>query len=373
MKYQAPYQIFFPLGVLCALFGAGVWLFQDILFSAPIVLIHSRTLAGGFLWSFIVGFLMTAVPRMSGTESASRWEILLSLGLILIQIFQAWFVDPKWFFMTGALLVLFLAFYGGRRLYKSRMKPPIFFSHIGLAFLVALVGCYSYVFGDSSLGMLFYYVGPILLLILGIGTRFFSFLSGLPSEFENSKNRFKTPLFHLSGILMVLFLFLAGLRFDWAYLGLFVLSLSYLTFIWRIYRRSERPSPLKYGVRIVATSIPLSFFLCWLRPDLQITWLHFLFIGCFSLLTFSVATRVTLAHGAYPIDLELKTPVLWGLILLMGLSLGFRVSFGLYGREGVGNHFLHLAVLFWMGAILAWCYSFFLRILKPGSLDRPSC
>lgn len=372
-EISSPLPDFFPLGVLCALFGAGIWLFQDILFSAPILSIHSRTMAGGFLWSFIVGFLMTAVPRMSGTESASWWEIFFSLGLILIQIFQAWLIDQKFFFVTGALLVLFLAFYGGRRLSKSKVKLPIFFSHIGLAFLMALLGCYAYASGESSLGMVCYFVGPILLLIMGIGTRFFSFLSGLPSEFENSKNRFKIPLFHLSGIVMVLFLVLAGLGFEWAYLGLFFLSLFYLVFIWRIFRRSDRPSPPNYGARIVATSIPLSFFLCWLVPDMQITWFHLLFVGCFSLLNFSVATRVTLAHGAYPIDLELKTPVLWGLIVLTLLSLGFRVSLDLFGRGGVGIHLLHLAVLFWIGAILSWCYSFFLRIFKPGSLDRPSC
>ena len=55
----APYQIFFPIGVLASLLAVGVWFVQGLnWFSSPVLLIHSKLIMGGFLWSFIVGFLM---------------------------------------------------------------------------------------------------------------------------------------------------------------------------------------------------------------------------------------------------------------------------------------------------------------------------
>ncbi|MCB0371142.1 MAG: NnrS family protein, partial [Bdellovibrionales bacterium] len=328
MKNIAPYQIFFPIGIFCSILAVGVWFVQDLnWFSAPAIFIHSRLIVGGFIWSFIVGFLMTAIPRMTGTSGVNIYEFATAVGLIIFQIIQAWALDGRWFYGTNIAVVVFLLFYGGRRILKSVKPIPVFFSHVGLAMTLAILGGIYHFQGNSYMGTHLYHVGTILLLVLGIGTRFFSFLSGLPSEFENA-SKVQHLIFHTLGIFVCGALFFSGSGHTNGYLGLFILTLIYLLFIWRVFRSSDRPSALKYGVRIVAATIPVTFLMCWLQPLLYITWLHMLFIGCFGLITFAVATRVTLAHGSYSTDLEMKSKALWYVVGFLSLGVLSRVLYG---------------------------------------------
>lgn len=372
MKHVAPYQIFFPVGILAALMGVGVWLLQSQGFQTPMMWIHSRLMLGGFLWSFVIGFLMTAVPRMSGTESASGGEKIFALLLIVAQMGMAFVFDPHWFYGTNALLILFLISFGLRRILKMTKTLPIFFSNMGLAMVLALAGCYCYAISYSALGLWLYYVGPLLLLVLGIGTRFFAFLSGLPSELESSSDKKLKILFHVLGISVALGLVFLGLGSALAALFLALVTLIYILVIWKIFRTSARPSALKYAVRVVAFLIPTCFLLCWLWPDFSIAWCHILFIGCFSLMTFAVATRVTLAHGAYSLEHEIKSKTLWVFLLLVMFALIFRIAYGLSSGLNRG-HLLHIAISFWFAAVLSWCFSFFRRIYKAGELRKPSC
>lgn len=373
MKNLAPYQIFFPLGILNALLAVGVWFVQSLnWFESPTILIHSKLIVGGFLWSFIVGFLMTAIPRMTGTESAHKIEYILASALLIGQSVFSWQLDARYFYTNQALLILFLIIYGGRRVLRSNKPVPVFFSHVGIAMVLALLGSYYHFIGNSLMGIHLYHVGPTLLLVLGIGTRFFSFLSGLPAAFENTTSFAPRFMFHSLGVLTGVLLFCAGKGLSEAYLGLTILSVIYLFAVWKIQRPSDRPSALKYGVRIVAIMIPSSFFMSWLQPAMFVTWFHLLFIGCFGLITFAVATRVTLAHGSYSTDLEMKSSALWYLVVFLVLGIVSRVLYGF--SEGLGRKsFLHLAATFWILAVLSWCWVFLPRIFKPGPQAKPSC
>lgn len=374
MKKLAPYQIFFPLGLFNAVLAVGVWLIQDLhIFQTPALLIHSKLIIGGFLWSFIVGFLMTAIPRMTGTQNANRLELGSAIGISLWLMISAWNIDPRPFYIGMMALDGLLLFYGARRLVKRSSKPvPVFFSHIGFGMALALLGSWYHFKGNSFMGIHLFHVGAILLLILGIGTRFFAFLSGLPSDFENLNQGWKRLSFHFCGLLVAILLFLAGLGYPVAYFALTVVSLFYLFVIWRVQRRAERDSALKYGVRFVALMIPLSFFMTWLQPRMYVTWFHLLFIGSFAVLTLSVATRVTLAHGAYPTDLEVRSKALWWVIGLLVFALIFRVFYG-FSDDLWKKSYLHLAATFWLLALAIWCGSFLIRIFKPGPQAKPSC
>ncbi len=331
--------------------------------------IHSKLIVGGFLWSFIVGFLMTAIPRMTGTASANAAEFFFAMASVLGLSLASWAIDGRLFYGLQMVLVLFLAFYGGRRILKTAKPVPVFFSHVGMAMLLALAGSCSHFMGDSRMGIHLYHLGAILLLVLGIGTRFFSFLSGLPSDFEEKSSERRKRLFHGLGAAATACLVISGRGHSIGYLGLALISSVYLFFIWKVQRPSARPSALKHGVRAVAAALPIGFFLAWLQPPLFIMWLHVIFIGVFCLLTFSVATRVTLAHGSYPIDLEMKSPALWWMVACLALTIVARVLYGMSGGTG----YLHLAVAFWFLAIASWCWSFFMKIFKPGPQSKPSC
>lgn len=373
IKDKAPYQVFFPIGILCAFLAVGVWFTQNLgWFSTPAMWIHGKLIAGGFLWSFIVGFLMTAIPRMTGTFNANKAEYTAAGILIAGLISFSWILNPKPFYVASILLSLFLVIYALRRIQVSTRPVPVFFSHVGMAMILSVAGAVFYYRGQSVLGFHLYHVGTVLLLVLGIGTRFFSFLSGLPSIFENDPKSWKRVLFHVLGLGMAALLYLAGTGISWAYLGLAGMSFVYLLMIWQVQRPSDRPSALKWAVRIVAAMIPLSFLLCWFYPSYYLTWLHILFIGCFALITLSVATRVTLAHGSYSTDLELKSKALWWMLVLFVLAMVSRILYGF--SDGLWKtSYLHLAATLWFMGIGVWCYSYFNKIFKTGLQSKPSC
>jgi uncharacterized protein involved in response to NO len=369
-----PYRLFFPLGWLCALLGVGVWFVDGLhLSSEPTLFIHLRLITGGFLWSFITGFLMTAIPRMTGTFRATKMEIGLGIILILMQIMTAWrMVDQRLFYQSHAVLVVFLLVFGGGRIFKATRKIPVFFSHVGFAMILALLGDYYHLRGDVTLGIHLGQMGALLLLVLGIGARFFSFLSGLPSEIEEQKSlqdRIATKALPFMGLLLCVGLFFAGRGEKNAYLGLAFLTLCYLVFIWKVFRRAERPSPLKFAVRIAGGMIPLCFFLCWYDPMRFITWFHFIFIGCFSLLVFSVSTRVILAHGGGSMDLEMRNLPLGVFVVLLVLSMIFRVAYGMSAGL-LAKSFLHLALSFWIAGLLVWSVAFLFKMTAKG---KSSC
>lgn len=373
MRRLAPYQLFFPFGLLNAILAVGVWFVQELnWFAAPVIFIHGKLIMGGFLWSFIVGFLMTAVPKMTATASANRIEYVLSSLLMIFLTLSAWHLDARFYYALQALVIAFMIIYGGRRLFQAKKSPPVFFSHVALAMFLAVLGCYYHFTGNSFLGIHLYHVGPTLLLVLGIGTRFFSFLSGLPSDFEEKVSPQGRWLFHISGVVLAASLFLAGTGNSWAYLALAIVSLSYLLNTWRVLRTSARNSALKYAVRVVALAVPLSFLLSWMSPSNVITWLHLIFIGCFGLLTFSVATRVTLAHGAYGTDLELSSRSLWWLLAFILLAIVSRLLYG-FSEDLWRKSFLHLAATFWVLAVGSWAWAFLPRIFLAGPQAKPSC
>ena len=164
----APHQLFFPLGVLSSLIAVLVWILTPLrLFEAPALFIHSKLIFGGFLWSFITGFLMTAVPKMTGTRAASPLEVGISLVLVLLLIVQSLSLQSSPFYFTHAALMVWLSAFAARRFF-ARVKPvPVFFSHVGLAFLSGLLGCYYMIKGPYLVGVHLYHVGALLLLVLG--------------------------------------------------------------------------------------------------------------------------------------------------------------------------------------------------------------
>ena len=63
-----PYRIFFPLGVLLGTAGVSIWLLYWLGLTAGYSgRAHAFVQIEGFLYAFIAGFLLTAIPRFTGT------------------------------------------------------------------------------------------------------------------------------------------------------------------------------------------------------------------------------------------------------------------------------------------------------------------
>src|SRR5438477_8475797 len=68
-----PYRIFFPLGTLLGAIGVSIWPLYYYGFTQGYSgRSHALVQTNGFLYSFIAGFLLTAIPRFTGTQAPSR-------------------------------------------------------------------------------------------------------------------------------------------------------------------------------------------------------------------------------------------------------------------------------------------------------------
>ncbi len=67
------YRIFFPLGIVLGVFGVSIWpLYYFGVTEGYSGRSHAFVQTDGFLYAFIAGFLLTAIPRFTGTEAPSR-------------------------------------------------------------------------------------------------------------------------------------------------------------------------------------------------------------------------------------------------------------------------------------------------------------
>src|SRR5438034_7409234 len=68
-KPADPYRIFFPLGIVLGAMGVSIWpLYYFGLTEGYSGRAHAFVQTDGFLYSFILGFLLTAIPRFTGTQ-----------------------------------------------------------------------------------------------------------------------------------------------------------------------------------------------------------------------------------------------------------------------------------------------------------------
>jgi len=80
-KPADPYRIFFPLGIVLGAMGVSIWpLYYFGITEGYSGRAHAFVQTDGFLYSFIAGFLLTAVPRFTvpqrkhGLHAAYREE-----------------------------------------------------------------------------------------------------------------------------------------------------------------------------------------------------------------------------------------------------------------------------------------------------------
>src|SRR5205814_2875685 len=72
-KTTDPYRIFFPLGIVLGACGVSIWpLYYYGVTEGYSGRAHALVQTDGFLYAFITGFLLTAIPRFTGTETPSR-------------------------------------------------------------------------------------------------------------------------------------------------------------------------------------------------------------------------------------------------------------------------------------------------------------
>ncbi|MCC5835036.1 MAG: NnrS family protein [Opitutales bacterium] len=340
-----PFRLLFPLGWLLGLVGILLWpLYAIQWLEIYPTTAHARVMIQGFLTAFVMGFLGTALPRLLDVPRIRlKATALLAGGIIVV---AALHLAQRTFLADLAFLALFASFIG---LILSRARhrqdtPPPGFVLVGLGLLSALVGTALFVWTNASpgnyqptvytLARLLLYQGYILLPIMGIGAFLLPRFFGLPSRQNFAESLKVTPEWKLrarfaascGGLVIISFVLEAVGYFHLAH-GLRALGVAlYFFHEVPVHQAKFSKGSLALALRIALFAIPLGYVLMALMPAYQSGLAHVVFVTGFSLLTFTVASRVLLGHSGQSEKFsQVLKPILW-MTGLLTFAMALRVA-----------------------------------------------
>lgn len=332
-----PYRFLFPIGFVLGVFGAALWIlfYSGALATYPVAL-HASTMMSGFQFCAATGFLMTGIPRFTGTRPANATELGMGsgLGLLLLLISVLGTRSPGivyLFFWVAFCFSLFLAYYFARRFVRRSRNPPPSFSFVAVALLFSIFGnlilALAEYFPPSvvQLGRLFLYHGMMLGLVLGVASWLVMANLGWSPK-KNAEISFQGKRrmpFDSSLIVTVLFVLSFFIEaFYSAMLGR-VLRASVASFVivpaWKPYRQPKSNTKMARWLWIASWCVFAGLWIYALVPTWATSGAHLMFIGGFSLMIFMIASRMILSNGGHDLAYEERSRV-YALIVLATVS-----------------------------------------------------
>lgn len=340
-----PYRVLFPLGVALAWVGVGKWL---LLATAGVGTFasagHAITQIQGFLMCFAAGFLLTAIPRRTGSAPASAGLVAVAVGApiaITVSANMGAFGASQTFWL---LLVVALVTFAVRRLRGgegARRRPPNAFVWVPTAFLLGLVGSFLMALRAlgpewrtwHDLGKDLLVQGMFLGLIAGVGALVFPMITRGegPPDGEASPSDRRARAAHLAAGVGLAATFAVE---RWAHEGLGVglralLITGVLVAGARLDRRPTLPGLHRRIVWLGAWCVPAGLALAAVEPAWRLAALHVTFIGGFAALALAVGIHVSLSHADDPAPLD-RHP--WQVALMAALlvvAVGLRLAMAL--------------------------------------------
>lgn len=362
---REPYRLFFPLGVMLGGVGVGHWLAYAAGWTeAYSGFLHASLMIGTYLTCFILGFLMTALPRFSGAVPASRLELAAVIALLAGQLLalgtRQWVAAE----LCLAGLWAFLLVFAGRRVIHrpaGAAAPPMEFLWIPVAAILGVTGAGLLVAAQQgwipprwlAMGRPLVQQGFVVGIVLGVGGFLAPRLMGhwtTPPPAAQSRR--------LIGHAAAAVLFVASFWWEGrgavgpAYLLRAAVVTAELMATARLHRR---PRLTEDYVQFLWLSLWLVVAGLWgaaAWPRWRVPWLHLMFLGGFSLMTFAVGTMVVLSHVGQPQRLRGASPVLRVVAAALAAAMAARVA-----AEMQPDRFfawLGLAAACWLIGGLTW-------------------
>ncbi|HET9481190.1 MAG TPA: NnrS family protein [Candidatus Polarisedimenticolia bacterium] len=372
---REPYRIFFPLGALLAWAGVLHWFLHATgLLANYEPVFHSIAQIQGFMMSFAVGFLMTAIPRRTGTAPPAAWQMFVGLaapvGATIAAWYERWAISQVFWF---ALVVMLIGF-AVRRFVSAEAarRPPNSFIWVPLSLLMGAVGSVLIAVGaargpDSfwlhDLGKLLLLQGMFIGLIVGVGGMVLPLLTrgDAPPDASGTSRDQLVRVGHIMAALALAASFwievvvsqTGGLAIR------AVLTLGILIVSGRIHRPPSVPGFHRRLVWLSAWMIPAGYALAALFPTESRAGLHVVLIGGFALMALSVGLHVTMAHGGHQ-SLVKTTPwqvPVYGALILAATAARAMVDFDrprFFTWLGLSAALFLVGTLVW-GALMARC------------------
>jgi uncharacterized protein involved in response to NO len=370
------YRFFFPTGWVFGLAGSVLW----ILFLQKAIAIypkewHADLMMGGFLPLFAAGFLMTAVPRFTGSFGPGRGELALAAALAAGLLATAFLPSRFPFHACLAAFGLLLLAFCWRRIRRRSAYPPPPLVFALLAFAVQTAAASLQAAHDltgrwealNALGRLYLYDGFQLLLILGVGIFLIPNLLGHPSctppvtvgiRPPDAKplpffRLVPLPLWIVSAVMLASF----ALEVWVSPVAARAIRAAVFTLVafhdWKIHRRPGVRSAMAFSLWLSCWLLLLGLWLPVVLPAHALHVRHMAYVGGFGLMTLAVATRVTLAHGGHDLALERTSRLFKTAALLVLLAAATRAVARLLPETAYWNHLL-FAAWTWTLGLLIW-------------------
>lgn len=376
---QEPYRIFFPLGILIGVIGAAHWFFYWMgWISAYSGLLHSAIQIQGYMSCFIIGFLMTAMPRFASTFPAKFAEVssifILFLLNLLFLFLDRWVLSELAFMFVIVLFARFAIVRIKKR--NPSVNPPVEFIWIPFALFNALIGSGILVLlrlglipsAMANIGEDLSRQGYVLAIVGGVGGFLIPRISG---RFQAAKpegnacdmkdidsQRRRKMIFNLVSAVFVF----ASFAFDSSetnVIGSFIRAAVITSVLWRSGAIPKTPRVKDLFVWLAWVSVWMVVLGLWLTaffPQFEKTALHVIFLGGFSLMTFAIGTMVILSHSGQSDRLRKPIFVLWVVAAAVVFALLFRIV--AIFIPTLFFQFLAIASLIWIFGSVSWfCYT----------------
>lgn len=381
MACEEPYRIFFPLGLLVGVMGVSLWplYFSGIHKFYPGIM-HARLMVEGFMAAFVFGFLGTAGPRLTSTPHFSRTELLtmltVYLGTVGIQIAERNAAGDALFLIQ---LVLFATLMGKRFARRGDLPPPGF-ALVAIGFLAAIGGTVLLLVAAGGqplcamLGGALLNQAFVLLLVLGVGSFLLPRFLNMPPRPEFPESRTPPPgwlpsaAFAAATGVVILSAFVAevfGVPPRVAALVRFGTAAAWLLSQAPLHRNAIPRVTIAQCLRLSLVLLLLGLLCQVIWPMQRIAALHVVFIGGFSMITLTVATRVILGHAglAYLFNKRLLYVLAMALLLVPAMGLRFLGDF----FPVIRGTMLSLAAWLWIAGVLVWAWRVVPKVLVTES------
>jgi uncharacterized protein involved in response to NO len=327
--------------------------------------LHRLLMMQGFEQSFVVGFLLTAMPAFTHGPRCHPLELwtgaLLLLGFGAAALLGAPGLAEPCFMATIVLLLVA----GLRRVLGNPRKPPEEFVFVGFGLALGFLG--GALLTTEALGVPIglpprfaeraISLGMVLSLVMGVGSLLVPTFAGfrqpleIPGLAAAHERRGRRTLYAIviAAFLMALALDAAGR----ATIGMTVRALAATVmglWVWKLYWTPRRDVP-GFALWGSGWMTILGLWLAAALPERAVAALHVTFIGGFAMLTLGIGTRVVVAHGRHPLETERR--ILNALVvLLIALALVERLRADLFPARAA--HALAGSGLLWLAAWLLW-------------------
>lgn len=372
-----PFRIFFPLGLLLGAVGVALWpLFVWHAINFYPATAHVRLMIEGLMGSFIIGFLGTAGPRLLDARPLSAVEISVLFALQLLSASLQLAQDQT----AGDIvfLVLLLCFLGtmATRARDAQDLPPPHFVLVLFGLFSAIVGIFLIVAAKSmtngifanQLGVLMLNEGFVLFPILGVGAFFFPKLLGgarpEPADLQIAAALWgkQAAIAAVTGLVIWGSFVMEAL--GWTRSAAIVRGLTTLLYFvacGRLFKKPNGPPFMAQCFRLGALLLVAGLLLPAVLPAYRIANLHLTFIGGFTIILFTVSTRVVLGHSGHQHLFQKRLRFLIASLALLVLAMLARVSADFILPER--NSHLVYAALIWLLAAAVWAWALTPKLL----------